>query len=79
MLTDVLINKQEIQLSESYPVLLENGEMQGEVSHYTIEDNIFANEEADVTISVHTVSPEEIQKIDESSKSDEYVLNLKQI
>lgn len=62
MLTDVLINKQEIQLSESYPVLLENGEMQGEVFHYTIEDNIFANEEADVTISVHTASPEEIQK-----------------
>lgn len=62
LLTDVLINKQEIQLSESYPVLLENGEMQGEVSHYTIEDNIFANGEADVTISVHTASPEEIQK-----------------
>ena len=77
LLTDVLINKQEIQLSESYPVLLENGEMQGEVSHYTIEDNIFANEEADVTISVHTVSPEEIQKIDESSKSDEYVFEFK--
>ena len=76
-LTDVLINKQEIQLSESYPVLLENGEMQGEVSHYTIEDNIFANEEADVTISVHTASPEEIQKIDESSKSDEYVFEFK--
>ena len=62
LLTDVLINKQEIQLSESYPVLLENGEMQGEVSHYTIEDNIFANGEADVTISVHTASPEEIQE-----------------
>ena len=77
LLTDVLINKQEIQLSESYPVLLENGEMQGEVSHYTIEDNIFANGEADVTISVHTASPEEIQKIDESSKSDEYVFEFK--
>lgn len=77
LLTDVLINKQEIQLSESYPVLLENGEMQGEVSHYTIEDNIFANGEADVTISVHTASPEEIQKIDESLKSDEYVFEFK--
>ena len=71
LLTDVLINKQEIQLSESYPVLLENGEMQGEVSHYTIEDNIFANEEADVTISVHTASPEEIQKIDQQIKINE--------
>ena len=55
LLTDVLINKQEIQLSESYPVLLENGEMQGEVSHYTIEDNIFANEEADILIGTQMI------------------------
>ena len=77
LLTDVFINKQEIQLSESYPVLMENEDMQGEVFHYIAEDNIFTNEEADVKIRVYTTLPEEIQKIDEISKLDEYVFEFK--
>ena len=77
LLTDVFVNKQEIQLSESYPVLMENEDMQGEVFHYIAEDNIFTNEESDVKIRVYTTLPEEIQKIDEISKLDEYVFEFK--
>lgn len=77
LLTDVFINKQEIQLSESYPLCMENKDMQGEVFHYIAEDNIFTNEEADVKIKVKAVLPEEMQKIEEISKSDEYVFEFK--
>lgn len=77
LLTDVFVNGEELQLSESYPVPLEKQDIWGEIFCYHMEDDVIGNGEAAVKISVHAVSPEELQKINELPKSDEYVFEFK--